>query len=320
MDNMCNTNQLSIKNDYPNLKIGDFCPGCGVKICFHVDGTKNNPEIFDQLILQNRAILSTVQATGSMISQIAPIVIHLESSNQNLWTSSQINYSTKRNESFRKNLLRDLGYSVEPGQKYLCMVSRKSGNGDQVLAAHIAPASSNITKLSFIGMDSNDVRSSRNGLLLAFGFEKAFDALQLSFIKDPNPLSNKLVVKIWDSEIRNRSIWDVSKPYGKKNYTIGSFEGRPLILGTHLPFKRALFFQALQAANKWNNLNDSKIVDYWSDNNNSPFAISYRGINNGMNNYENFLNVYRKELEENEEEENEKEEENKTVLRKRPRL
>jgi hypothetical protein len=31
----CESTQSQIKKDYPDLKVADLCPGCGVKICFH---------------------------------------------------------------------------------------------------------------------------------------------------------------------------------------------------------------------------------------------------------------------------------------------
>ena len=80
----------------------------------------------------------------------------------------------------------------------------------------------------------------RNGLLLAKGIEVAFDQLQLSFIK-AGLLDDRLMLKIWDHSIRRAPIFEGS------TLLIGSYEGHPLNLGAHLPFRRVLFYQAFMA-------------------------------------------------------------------------
>ncbi len=154
----------------------------------------------------------------------------------NLWTPSIV--SCRRNDDFRAELKKHLGYSRKA--KVSCMVTKLKGNGEQVIAAHIVPCSSSPLKLKYIGMGKDDVNNVRNGLFLAFGIEKAFDKLQISFIKS-HPLKDELYLRIWDDECRTTPLWEGHQQ------TIGDFDGRPLLLGSHNPFKRCLSYQAYQA-------------------------------------------------------------------------
>ena len=78
------------------------------------------------------------------------------------------------------------------------------------------------------------------GLFLAVGIEKAFDKLQISFVKS-NPLKGDLYLRIWDETCRSTPLWPGC------NVTIGDFDGCALSLGEHQPFKRCLSYQAYQA-------------------------------------------------------------------------
>jgi len=125
----------------------------------------------------------------------------------------------------------------------VCMASGMSGNGDQVVCAHIAPCSSKEHLLAKVGLTKDDTGSTRNGLFLSKGFELAFDRLQLSFIRDPkNPLDSSLYLKIWDDSCRSHELWA-----GCDDATIGEYDGWKLNLNGHEPFKRALSYQAYQA-------------------------------------------------------------------------
>jgi len=125
----------------------------------------------------------------------------------------------------------------------VCMASGMSGNGDQVVCAHIAPCSSKESLLAKVGLTKADVGSIRNCLFLARGLEIAFDNLQLSFIRDrTKPLNSNLFLKIWDDSCRSHKLWaDCGAA------TIGDYDGSELNLNGHEPFKRALSYQAYQA-------------------------------------------------------------------------
>ena len=168
--------------------------------------------------------------------RMLPIVMNTSLKDHNLWTPSIV--SCRRNDDFRAELKKHLGYSRRA--KVSCMVTKLKGNGEQVIAAHIVPCSSSPLKLKYIGMGKDDVNNVRNGLFLAFGIEKAFDKLQISFIKS-HPLKDELYLRIWDDKCRTTPLWEGHQQ------TIGDFDGRPLLLGSHNPFKRCLSYQAYQA-------------------------------------------------------------------------
>jgi len=205
------------------------------------------------------SVLAALKKTEQVNSIIVPLVCNMAIKDNNLWTHTQIADSeTRRNETYRKDLLKYLGYNPKKRMDYPCMLTGQKGNGDFVVAAHLAPARSKIKILNQIGMKESDISDPRNFLLLASNIEKAYDSLQLSFIKE-NALSTRLVMKIWDDTIRKNKIWPNS------NLVIGSYEGRPLNLGRHKPFKRALSFQAYQAYLKFSYIENEIRLEYGSD-------------------------------------------------------
>jgi hypothetical protein len=103
-----------------------------------------------------------------------------------------------------------------------------------------------------------DTSSVRNGLFLASNVEKAFDRLQLSFIKS-SPLSDMLVLKIWDDSCRDTPIWTGHET------TIGDLDGQELVLGSHRPYKRALSYHACQAYLR-NNIDGVPPIPYGTPN------------------------------------------------------
>jgi hypothetical protein len=166
----------------------------------------------------------------------------------NLYSESALGSETKseRGKMFRQDLLISLGYDLDKPRKYPCMITREIGGGDCVVAAHIVPARSKVKNLRNIGLTTEDVASSRNGLLLSKNIEIAFDALQLSFIKSPVSDETGLpregfVMKIWDDNCRKTSIWRDS------DKRIGDYDGHQLLLEEHKPLKRALSNQAYTA-------------------------------------------------------------------------
>ena len=98
---------------------------------------------------------------------------------------------------------------VKSGKKILvqCMASRKFGNGDEIVAAHIIPCKSSPAILNELHLRIADANSPRNVLFLATNIVHAFDRLQLSFISKDQLHPKSLVMKIWDNSIRNIAIY-----------------------------------------------------------------------------------------------------------------
>lgn len=177
----------------------------------------------------------------------------------NLWTGTQVKESeSERSSSYRKDFLRHLGYNPKKRKQYPCMLTGQVGDGEKVVAAHIAPAKSKIRILNYIGMTADDINNPRNFLLLAKNVEVCFDRQQLSFVKE-NPLSNDLILKIWDSSASTIPIWESSK------LLIGKYDGKKLLLGDHNPFRRALSYQAYQAYIRHAHIGHSIPLEYGSD-------------------------------------------------------
>ncbi len=116
---------------------------------------------------------------------ILPMVVNLSVTAHNPWTPSVL--SGTRDPNFRQILTNALGH----GRTAQCMVSGLMGNGEQVIAAHIIPSASNELVMSDLGLSVHDLNDVRNGLFLAVEIERAFDKLQISFVKS-NPLSEAL--------------------------------------------------------------------------------------------------------------------------------
>jgi hypothetical protein len=221
----------------------------------------------DKILVTLQTQQTALQTIIPAIQTIIPVVVGLQVERNNLWRGSVM--STVRDEKFRKDLLTALGYTAKKRKNgYPCMVSKLLGNGDNVLAAHIAPAVSEVKRLNSIGLTEDDVNNPRNGLLLAYGIEKCFDNLRLSFVKS-NPLSTKLYMKIWDDSCRHFPLWHPN--YDSENKTVGDYDGCELDL-KHSPFKRALSYQAYMSYLTWKHVGVDEPKEYVSENNSSYFT------------------------------------------------
>jgi hypothetical protein len=187
---------------------------------------------------------------------------------------------TTRGNYFREELLRHLGFNVSDssnstrsnGMLVKCMVSGKeSSKEDDIRAAHIVPAVSKHSLLQALKFTPNDLNDVRNGLLLAYGIEREFDSLGVSFVQHPLRIG-VLLMKVWSETAKKRFLF---KGTDKEGY-VADYDGFELNLafdgGKHNPFCRGLAFQAHQAYLKWNFINPSlEPVDYSSDLN-TPFS------------------------------------------------
>ena len=197
-----------------------------------------------------RPIESRLERTiTNAIRPMTNILCELVVEQNNLYGKSALGSDTMsdRGKTFRNNLLESLGFSKKKRKiGYPCMVTEISGDGECVVAAHIAPAHSRVKYLRNIGLTEEDVNSSRNGLLLSKNIEIAFNRLQLSFIRGPIADLTGLprdgfTMKIWDDDCRDTFIWNGSKK------RIGEYDGKQLLLGTHNPLKQVLSYQAYTA-------------------------------------------------------------------------
>lgn len=185
-------------------------------------------------------------------------VFGLISDKYNLYSALAKRSVSSRGSDFRASLMESTyGTTSRTRKTSHCMVTDICQNGEKVVASHIVPAKSNISHLFYIGFRIGEVDSPQNGLFLSRNIEIAFDKLQLSFVKslcnegDGQPREG-FIMKIWDSECKDKSIWDGSTD------KIGDFEGRALNLRKHKIIKSALSFQAYQAyANNNHHLDQS---------------------------------------------------------------
>ena len=213
--------------------------------------------------LENIASLFT--ELKGMIGPVATMVCNLAIESNNLWTNTlKTEPIPDVDEEQKDRFLEHLGYALGRKRKRMevtCMVSNVTSHLDSdVVMAHIAPKRSKIRIWGSIGMKQSDVQDIRNCLLLAKEIEKAFNELQLSFMKT-HPLHDRLYLKIWDNSIRDTPIFDDA------TMTIGECEGARLKLGEiptdlykHNPFRRALSYQAYLAYLKYKHLHPEEPI------------------------------------------------------------
>ena len=155
--------------------------------------------------------------------------------------------------------------------KVKCMISGVESNRiDSISAMQILPPDTSTPRmLRMLKMQPEDLHSMRNGLFLAHGIEKAFQQLEVSFVRHPNPTRDKnvLVMKVWGAadssgsgSAATASRYCTTRPLFKssKRLKVSDYHNAELKLNfvdgrsdCHKPFLRALAFQAFQAYQKW---------------------------------------------------------------------
>jgi hypothetical protein len=208
---------------------------------------------------------SIVQANALLLPAMCKVVIE----SNNLWSGSHMEESESgRCDDCRRHLLTSLGYNLKKRKKHPCMLTGREGTGDDVVAAQIIPATSKPKILTYIRLSKEDINDVRNFLLLAKNVQRAFDAQQISFVKE-SPLSNQLVLKIWDASVASDPIWPSystrGAPQRQSQGLFGYWEGRRLNLGSHTPFKRALSYQAYHAYLKNASVDHPVLSEYGRD-------------------------------------------------------
>ena len=116
----------------------------------------------------------------------------------------------------------------------------------------------------------------------------------MSFVKDQNILLDRLVLKVFNDKCSNLPIYEGS------DFLIGEYSGAPLILGNHQPFKTALYAHSLQAYFK----------SQMSDDHFPEFIIAPQKSKNFYLGVQQYTELLRKSLVEDEEVKEEKREEN----------
>ena len=195
-------------------------------------------------------VLKPLEVVKSLVPEICELILR----DRNPYEPSKSSSEGERRKDFRQNLIRAVhGSSKGVRDKIPCMLSGEEGNGLEVVAAHIVPASTRPKILDGIPMTIEELQSPRNGLFLAKEVEAAFDRLQISFIPQDILNPSTLVMVIWSDEVKSTPLWKESASSGLKSskctLKIGEYEGRVLDLKGHDPIKRALAYQATMAYN-----------------------------------------------------------------------
>jgi hypothetical protein len=186
-----------------------------------------------------------MKSIADSFNTLIPAVVRMTAAATNVWEVTSERRSTPsthhRATNFKENLL------VVMHGELKCMVSGVLGglstninDSNSVVCAHIIPnrARSKTGVLKKLGYSAPDIDCVCNGLFLAYNIEQAFDKLQLCFVGNPNPLTDGLVMKIYDDACRDVPL------YIGSNKLIGEFDGQALTLGDHLPFQSALCYHA----------------------------------------------------------------------------
>jgi HNH endonuclease len=186
-----------------------------------------------------------MKSIADSFNTLIPAVVRMTAAATNVWEVTSERRSTSsthfRATNFKENLF------VVMDDKLKCMVSGVLGglstnpnDSNSVVCAHIIPnrARSKTGVIKKLGYTAPDIDCVRNGLFFAYNIEQAFDKLQLCFVDDPHPLTDGLVMKIYDDVCRDVPL------YIRSDRFIGEFDGCALTLGDHLTFRSALCFHA----------------------------------------------------------------------------
>jgi hypothetical protein len=230
-----------------------------------------------------------LNATNNALAVIAPTVLKLSFKEDNPYKHSRSSFEqnedfTSRGNYFRANLLTHLGYTVEATStrssavEVKCMVSGVvSSKEDSIRAAHIIPAVTPLETIRKLNLKVEDIDSVRNGLLLARNIERAFDNLDISFVRNPL-VQMELVMKIWNpATFKDKPLFVGSQHF------VSQFNGWKLNLDyqdesgrKHEPFLRGLAYQSFQAYLKWKFIVDIEEPHDYSSEQESNFAKNRR--------------------------------------------
>ena len=191
-----------------------------------------------------------VENLSTSFEVLLPVVVRQTANNYNFWDGVSVNSSKNgrtnktqdKTDDFKKNLLMEIYKTVNIDP--VCMLTGTTGlvmGKTVVKCAHIIPACKRSCTKQLLenGFTAEDVDSVRNGLFLSFNCEVAVDKLWLGFIKNPNPVVDGLVAKVYNfDECKKLPLFEGS------NRFVFEFDGLPLNLGEHNPLKTALFLHS----------------------------------------------------------------------------
>jgi len=176
------------------------------------------------------------------IGVIVPVVYKMAIEKNNLWTPSKIN--GKRGASYRQDLMKKMGYTnrhtKRKDERPKCMITGMRAGGDKVVCGHVVPCGSEESRLHHLGITIDDLNLPINCVFWSIGFERAYETLQISFVK-LNPLQDTLCLKFWNDKVKTEPIWPGAAQQ------LGDYDGVELKLDGHVIMKRGLSFQAYQA-------------------------------------------------------------------------
>lgn len=182
------------------------------------------------------------QRQGALLNTISPV---LASTTARLFNPFKTEIVTASVLTFqRKQFAKTVPVHKRKERKKLlikCMVAQVFGDGDQVVASHIIPRSTDGNILQLLQLTLFDVNSARNILFLCKNIEVAYDKLWISFIQKDVLHPTELLLVINNERARKLSVYEGATS------TIGDLEGTTLILNGHNPFLRCLSYQAYLA-------------------------------------------------------------------------
>ncbi len=115
-----------------------------------------------------------------------------------------------------------------------------------VTGAHLWPNRANPNDLAHLGLAPANARDCRNGLLLSSGIEKAFDALQVTFLLNKE---HSFVLRVLDDQIAayDHVLYSGAKSYANRSsgaQTFSAIDGMTLKYGANPPYRRILWLHA----------------------------------------------------------------------------
>ena len=136
-----------------------------------------------------------------------------------------------RSDDFRRTVLQYYPTQLNKDGSVTCQLTQVTGNGDQIVAAHLVPSSGTDADFTEIGLLPSDRNKGINGLLLAHNIERAFDQKRCAFV--PHILKKGvLVFKILDPSLREVKLFDSYQYKGHvqkaASRCIGEVEGQVL--------------------------------------------------------------------------------------------
>jgi len=179
-------------------------------------------------------LLETNQTLSQGIRLLGKEVVTQKRKRLDCWTGSK---RTLVEQAGFKNELVDY-YERGDGKlndELYCMVLNRLYPRKQVKASHIFKFSTHGVGLDDFGLKPEDVRSPRNGLLLAEDLENAFDNRDVCFIY--NPIKKQIQVFVLNPEIKDRIVSPST------SLTFKDIDGHPLHC-KKMPFRRLLAWHA----------------------------------------------------------------------------